>query len=133
MNVNWADTTRNSLLFLFFGYFGGRNSFSRAFLLLSAPLCFFIQTRPVKVAIKQLFYAIGEPPGILLSLLPAPQQAIMSLNYANAMRGLYGEDVVRGESWYEDVEMGGEVEEEQADVSDEDEEDEGDYDSDEEY
>ncbi|KAL7482393.1 hypothetical protein ACHAW6_008060 [Cyclotella cf. meneghiniana] len=121
MNVNWADTTRNSLLFLFYGYFGGRNSFSRAFLLLLAPLCFFIQTRPVKVTIKQLFYAIGEPPGILLSLLPAPQQAIVSLDYANAIRGLYGEDVVRGESWYEDVEMGGEVEEEEADVYDEEE------------
>ena len=78
MNVNWADTTRNSLLFLFFGYFGGRNSFSRTFLLLSSPLCFLIQTRPVKVAMKQLFYTMGEPPGILLSLLPAPQQAIMS-------------------------------------------------------
>ncbi|KAL7510333.1 hypothetical protein ACHAXN_007293 [Cyclotella atomus] len=103
MNVNWADTTRNSLLFLFFGYFGGRNSFSRTFLLLSAPLCFFLQTRPVKVAIKQAFYAIGEPPGILLSLLPAPQQAIMSLNYVSAMKELYGEDVIRGENWYEDA------------------------------
>jgi len=91
LNVNWADTTRNSLLFLFFGYFGGRNSFSRTFLLLSSPLCFFIQTRPMKVAMKQLFYTIGEPPGIFLSLLPAPQQAIMSLDYGGVMKGLYGE------------------------------------------
>ncbi|KAL3795667.1 hypothetical protein HJC23_002074 [Cyclotella cryptica] len=131
MNVNWADTTRNSLLFLFFGYFGGRNSFSRTFLLLSAPLCFFIQTRPVKVAIKQLFYAIGEPPGILLSLLPAPQQVIMSLDYAGVMRGLYGEDVVKGESWYEDAEIQSEDEEEEHDEYDEEEKDE--YDSDDEY
>eukprot|EP00584_Thalassiosira_punctigera_P012888 CAMPEP_0172553282 /NCGR_PEP_ID=MMETSP1067-20121228/49842_1 /TAXON_ID=265564 ORGANISM="Thalassiosira punctigera, Strain Tpunct2005C2" /NCGR_SAMPLE_ID=MMETSP1067 /ASSEMBLY_ACC=CAM_ASM_000444 /LENGTH=549 /DNA_ID=CAMNT_0013341443 /DNA_START=72 /DNA_END=1721 /DNA_ORIENTATION=- len=91
LNVNWADTTRNSLLFLFFGYFGGRNSFSRTFLLLSSPLCFLVQTRPAKVAMKQLFYTIGEPPGILLSLLPAPQQAIMSLDYGETMRALYGE------------------------------------------
>ncbi|KAL7449760.1 hypothetical protein ACHAWC_006475 [Mediolabrus comicus] len=101
MNVNWADTTRNSLLFLFFGYFGGRNSFSRTFLLLSSPLCFLIQTRPVKVAMKQLFYTMGEPPGILLSLLPAPQQAIMSLDYGKSMRELYDEKVLQGEEWYE--------------------------------
>jgi hypothetical protein len=101
MNVNWADTTRNSLLFLFFGYFGGRNSFSRTFLLLSSPLCFLIQTRPMKVAMKQLFYTIGEPPGILLSLLPAPQQAIMSLDYGKAMKGLYDEKILQTEEWYE--------------------------------
>ena len=101
MNVNWADTTRNSLLFLFFGYFGGRNSFSRTFLLLSSPLCFLIQTRPMKVAMKQLFYTIGEPPGILLSLLPAPQQAIMSLDYGKSMRELYDEKVLQKEAWFE--------------------------------
>jgi len=101
LNVNWADTTRNSLLFLFFGYFGGRNSFSRTFLLLMSPLCFFIQTRPVKVAMKVLFYAIGEPPSIFLSLLPAPQQAIMSLDYGSVMKGLYGEKVLEGEEWLE--------------------------------
>lgn len=100
-NKNWADTTRNSLLFLFFGYFGGRNSFSRTFLLLSSPLCFVIQTRPVKVAMKQLFYSIGQPPGILLSLLPAPQQAIMSCDYSGSMRGLYGEKALEGEDWLE--------------------------------
>ena len=95
---NWADTFRNSLLFLFFGHFGGRkNSFSRAFLLLSSPLCFLLQTRPVKVLLKRIFYAIGQPAGILLSLLPAPQQAIMSLDYGRTMRGLYGEEVWKEE------------------------------------
>ena len=94
LNVNWAETTRNSLLFLFFRYFGGRNSFSRIFLLLSSPLCFFVQTRPVKVSMKQLFYMMGEPPGIALSLLPAQQQRIMSLDYGAVMRGLYGEKVL---------------------------------------
>jgi hypothetical protein len=47
----------------------------------------------VKVALKQLFYAIGEPPGILLSLLPAPQQAIMSCKYDSALKSVYGDDV----------------------------------------
>ena len=48
---------------------------------------------------KQLFYTIGEPPGIFLSLLPAPQQAIMSLDYGRVMRGLYDEKVLAGEEW----------------------------------
>jgi hypothetical protein len=50
---------------------------------------------------KQLFYTMGEPPGILLSLLPAPQQAIMSLDYGKSMRELYDEKVLQGEEWYE--------------------------------
>jgi len=128
MNVNWADTTRNSLLFLFFGYFGGRNSFSRTFLLLSSPLCFLIQTRPMKVAMKQLFYTMGEPPGILLSLLPAPQQAIMSLDYGKAMMELYDEKVLQGEVWYEMEEKANDEGDDQL-VWDEDDYDE-DYDDD---
>ena len=60
---------------------------------LGAPTCFLVQLRPVKVCIKQLFYAIGEPHGILLSLFPAPQQAIMSCNYDEKMMDLYGKDV----------------------------------------
>mmetsp|Transcript_30601 Transcript_30601/g.62013 ORF Transcript_30601/g.62013 Transcript_30601/m.62013 type:complete len:96 (+) Transcript_30601:1559-1846(+) len=59
---------------------------------LGAPLCFVLQARPVKIALKQLFYTIGEPPAILLSLLPAPQQTIMSLNYDSALAELYGEE-----------------------------------------
>lgn len=81
------------------------------------------------MAIKQAFYAIGEPPGILLSLLPAPQQAIMSLNYASSMKKLYGEDIVKGESWYEDIGA-------ESDYGEEDEINEYDdeeYDSDDEY
>lgn len=50
---------------------------------------------------KQLFYTIGEPPGIFLSLLPAPQQAIMSCDYGSVMKGLYGEDTLEGEEWLE--------------------------------
>lgn len=134
MNVNWADTTRNSLLFLFFGYFGGRNSFSRTFLLLSSPLCFLIQTRPMKVAMKQLFYTMGEPPGILLSLLPAPQQAIMSLDYGKSMRELYDEKVLKGEAWYEMEEKAEDEDDDELIWDDEDDyDDEYDEDSDDEY
>ena len=66
---------------------------SRTIMLLGAPACFIMQARPVKVAIKQMFYTIGEPPGILLSLLPAPQQCIMSCQYDEALKGVYGDDV----------------------------------------
>ena len=60
---------------------------------LGAPACFISQARPVKIAIKQLFYAIGEPPGLFLSLLPAPQQTIMSCDYNKSLRGIYGDEV----------------------------------------
>ncbi len=72
---------------------------SRTIMLLGAPACFVIQARPVKVAIKQLFYTIGEPPGILLSLLPAPQQAIMSCDFDSSLKSVYGDDIVN----YNDV------------------------------
>ena len=53
-------------------------------------MCFIIQARPVKILIKQIFYGVGTPPGILLSLLPAPQQKIMDLDFASTMEELYG-------------------------------------------
>lgn len=105
MNIQWSTTIRNSILFLFFGYFGGRNSFSQTLLLLLSPLCFVIQTRPIKLFLKQLFYTMGEPPGIILSLLPAPQQAIMSCDYSAIMKKLYtsdgknDNDVLEKEEW----------------------------------
>lgn len=61
---------------------------------------------------KQLFYTIGEPPGIFLSLLPAPQQAIMSCDYGGVMKGLYGEDTLEGEEWLEMERLEAEAEEE---------------------
>ena len=62
-------------------------------MLLGAPACFISQARPVKVCAKQLFYTIGEPPGLFLSLLAAPQQTIMSCSYDDAMKEVYGDDV----------------------------------------
>lgn len=92
MLQNWPDTIRNFMLFLFFGLFGGRNSVSKNLLLLGAPLCFVLQARPVKILLKQTFYALANPPGIFLSLLPAPQQAILSFNENDAWEELYGID-----------------------------------------
>eukprot|EP00816_Leptocylindrus_hargravesii_P008692 CAMPEP_0196821756 /NCGR_PEP_ID=MMETSP1362-20130617/80788_1 /TAXON_ID=163516 /ORGANISM="Leptocylindrus danicus, Strain CCMP1856" /LENGTH=436 /DNA_ID=CAMNT_0042201087 /DNA_START=59 /DNA_END=1369 /DNA_ORIENTATION=- len=90
LNIDWGMTIRNFMLFLFFGYFGARDALSRSLMYLGAPMCFIIQARPVKILIKQLFYGIGKPPGILLSLLPAPQQKIMDLDFKAAMEDLYG-------------------------------------------
>lgn len=91
LNVHWGDTLRHFCLFLFFGWFGGRTPFSRAILLLGAPSVFLLQARPVKLWLRQALYAIlGQPPSILLSLLPAPQQALLSLDVDEAMRTIYG-------------------------------------------
>jgi len=131
LNINWPDTIRNFLLFLFFGYFGGRNAMSRTIMLLGAPACFIIQARPVKVAIKQLVYTIGKPPGILLSLLPAPQQAIMSCDYDEALKGIYGDDVDQFNDVINDTNAG--IVQDESDFDDEDEDAESDGEYDDEY
>ena len=91
MNISWSDTVRYCVLFVFFGYFGGRTPTARAILLLGAPSVFLVQARPVKLWLKQFLYALlDHPPGIVLSLLPAPQQAILNLDYDVSMGLLYG-------------------------------------------
>jgi len=92
LNVNWGDAIKNFLLFLFFGYFNGKNSFSRHLLLWGAPLSFAFQARPVKMWFKVIFYMLSNPPSILLSFLPAPQQAILSVDLKMSCVALYGED-----------------------------------------
>jgi hypothetical protein len=57
-----------------------------------APLSFALQARPVKMWFKVIFYMLSNPPSILLSFLPAPQQAILSVNFRNSCVALYGED-----------------------------------------
>jgi hypothetical protein len=95
LNVDWSITIRHFLLFLFFGWFGGRTATSRAILLLGAPSVFLLQARPVKLLVRQALYTLlDHPPGILLSLLPAPQQAILSLNVRSAMDTMYGKHIV---------------------------------------
>ena len=124
---------------------------------LGAPACFISQARPVKIAFKQLFYAIGEPPGLFLSLLPAPQQCIMSCDYNSCLRSIYGDDVgeynellpgsgssggkVEGEfgvdhdDYDEEEEEDDDIyeEDEDEDEDDEDDEDDDEYDEDEDY
>lgn len=90
LNIDWGTTIRNFFLFLFFGFFGARDVMSRTLMYIGAPMCFIIQARPVKILIKQIFYGVGTPPGILLSLLPAPQQKIMDLDFASTMEEFYG-------------------------------------------
>jgi len=90
LNINWSNTIRYFLLFLFFGILGGQSTVSRNLLLLGAPLCFILQARPVKILIKQAFYVCSQPPPILLSLLPAPQQAILDFKLGTELKALYG-------------------------------------------
>lgn len=91
LNINWNDSIRYFCVFVFFGLFGGRTPSSKAILLLGAPAVFVLQARPVKLWMKQLLYAFfDQPPGIFLSLLPAPQQAILSLRVGDAMQVVYG-------------------------------------------
>jgi hypothetical protein len=137
-NIDWAASVRYFLLFLFFGWFGGRTPTSRAILLLGAPSVFILQARPVKMWIKQILYALLEdPPSIVLSLLPAPQQAILSLDRNKAMKTIYGDflqstaaDALRAEEEAllqeeddEDDFVDFEDEEESGDFDDSDEED----------
>ena len=92
LNIQWAESIRYFCLFIFFGWFGGRTPVSRAILLLGAPSVFVLQARPVKLWIKQVMYALlDHPPSIFLSLLPAPQQTILSLDESSAMKTVYGE------------------------------------------
>ena len=114
------------MLFIFFGLFGGRNSVSRNLFLLGAPLCFVLQARPVKILLKQAFYAMANPPGIFLSLLPAPQQAILSFNENDAREELYGVDKVNVEEEASDDENDGSGGDEDGYDEDEDEYDSGD-------
>jgi len=80
------------MLFLFLGYFGGKDSFSRYLLYWGAPLSFAVQARPAKILFKTLFYMLCDPPRILLSFLPAPHQAILSVDLKASCATLYGED-----------------------------------------
>ena len=72
---------------------------------MGAPLTFLLQCRPVKIWLKQGFYAVAHPPGILLSLLPAPQQAILSFDEAKAREALFGEVLVVDDNEDEDKEQ----------------------------
>lgn len=124
LNINWPETVRNTLLFLFFGYFGGRSQSSRTLLMAGAPLCFLLKLRFIKIYLKQVFYAVGKPPGILLSLLPAPQQAIMAFDMPRSLRDVYGIDTSTTVFGSRQVEEEEEEEESMTNYEDDDEEEE---------
>jgi hypothetical protein len=77
---------------LFLGYFGGKSTTTRLLLYLGAPLSIGTQARPVKIWFKTVFYMLSNPPQILLSFLPAPHQAILSVDVEASLVDLYGED-----------------------------------------
>ena len=61
--------------------------------MLCAPLLFVLQTRPAKVFLKEVFYMLATSEGsILLSLLPAPQQMILSFDMKKQYAALYDPD-----------------------------------------
>jgi hypothetical protein len=133
-------------MFLFLGYFGGKNSFSRHLLLWGAPLSFALQARPVKLWFKIIFNMMSNLPLIFLSFLPVPQQAILRIDMKASCIALYGEDgakLILGDedeskatiSAYEEEESDADETEEEEDEYDDSEQEideEEDYDSDDE-
>lgn len=100
---------------------------SRAILLLGAPLCFIAQARPVKQFSKEVLYlALRNPPSIILSLLPAPQQAMLALSDEDALRMVYGDDAPIEETDEEIVADDDDEEEEQDEEDSDDDDDEDD-------
>jgi hypothetical protein len=89
---NWAEAIWTCLLFLFFGYFGGSNPLSRSLLVFGAPLSILLQTRYLKLWLKTAFYMLMDPPLIFLSLLSAPQQAMLRSDWTDAYHDLYYDD-----------------------------------------
>merc|ERR1712176_164957 len=90
MNINWPETIWRFTLFLFFGILGGHSNFARTLLIMGAPACFFLQARPTKILLKQIFYLCSNPPPIALSLLPAPDQTILEFDFEKELQALYG-------------------------------------------
>lgn len=94
LNINWFYTGRAMFALLFCGFFGGKSAFSKSIMLLGAPLIVILQLRPVKAALTQLIYALLlHPPSIILSLLPVPQQVMLSMDVDAAMIAIYGDQL----------------------------------------
>lgn len=66
-------------------------------MLWGAPMCFLLQARPAKMWSKIIFYMLSNPPGIVSSLLPAPEQAILNANLEKSYNILYRPDEVEKE------------------------------------
>lgn len=70
----------------------------------------------MKLLLKQAFYFCDHPPGILLSLLPAPQQAILNFEQEIELEALYGIQLHTGMD--ESLAMGEDLDEEENKVID---------------
>ena len=139
---NWATSIKHAFLFVLFGLFGGRDTFSRNALLAMAPLSFLLQTRPVKLMSKELFYLLSNPPAVLLSFLSAPAKAILTVSEAEIHEILYPSNMndVSTEQAKDPANMDAEQEETEQDRTastidedDEEEEDEGESEEEDEY
>lgn len=82
-------------------------------------MCFVLQARVVKIYLKLAFYACAHPPSIFLSLLPAPQQAILSFNEEEARKVLYPEPISTRKKGEKEAKKKEEVEEDEEDDDDE--------------
>lgn len=91
-----------------------------------APMCFVVQARPIKMWSKVLFYMMINPPSIVLSLLPAPQQAILDFDVDKSYAALYNPNGVDGEPVRK---PSADNEEDEDDDDEEDEETDDEYDS----
>ena len=92
---------------------------SRAILLIGAPMCFIIQARPVKLFWKQFLYVVlRNPPSLVLSLLPAPQQAMLSLSDDDAMQLIYGDEYIRSTAGSAEAGVNDENDEQEDDLGD---------------
>jgi hypothetical protein len=100
-------------------------------MLWGAPLCFILQARPVKMWSKMLFYMMVNPPGIVLSLLPAPQQALLSMDLEKSYAALYSNEEDEGTNTATSGEQASDDEESDVEEFESDEESEDDDDSDE--
>ena len=114
-----VDAVFTFVKFLFFGFFGGKTASSRALLLLAAPLSLIIQTRPAKIWLKTAFYFLSNPPSILLTLLPAPQQTILGVSYEESYAAIYGSSSHGSSSLSEEEKEDDDGEEEEEDDDDE--------------
>ena len=95
---------------------------------MGAPMSVVIQARPIKILLKQALYACANPPAILLSILPAPQQAILSFSENASQTALYG--TTNNDDDDDEEEEGDNDDDDKEDQEVDEEEDDDDYDED---
>jgi len=128
LNINFAETTRNAVLFILAGRFGARTKQTQLLMFMGAPLSFLLQTRYFKIRAKCCFHLMGLGgggvynigtgiatakhrtvatillPSVLMSLLPVPYQVILTTDrYGGG--GLYDDEEQEEEQqqWNDDT------------------------------